>query len=308
MKRTSIFLVVACVLCVAGCDKTTPTSPSLNFMEANGSNAFAYVTGLVENCTPRDAMTPGAERAATWIQTQLTSLGVNAEIDRFIDDTPNGQQNFFNVTALLPATAKASATVVLLSHFDTKSGINENFQGANDSGSSTGLLIELARMIKENGYPLNILVAFLDGEECHESYDRSDGLHGSRHLAAKLKRAKVNVKAVILTDMIGDRDLNIVVPHNGTGWLRALALKAADATDNRAYISLTDGRILDDHQPFLDLGFPAVDLIDFNYGSTPGANDYWHTPQDTLDKISSGSLTITGRIVAEMLNIIAREQ
>ena len=307
MKRTSIFLVVACALCVAGCDKTSQTQPSLTFTEANGSNAFAHVVGLVENCTPRNAMTPGAEHAAKWIQSQLVALGIDAKIDRFTDDTPNGKQDFFNVTALLSG-AKTNQTIVLLSHFDTKSGIAEHFQGANDSGSSTGLLIEMARVIKEKGYPLNILVAFLDGEECHVNYGPNDGLHGSRHLAAKLKRAKVDVKAVILTDMIGDRDLNIVIPHNGTGWLRALALKAADATGNRTYISLTDGRILDDHQPFLDLGFPAIDLIDFNHGSTSGANDYWHTDQDTLDTISAESLTITGSIVMEMLNIIVRGQ
>jgi Zn-dependent M28 family amino/carboxypeptidase len=160
-------------------------------------------------------------------------------------------------------------------------------------------------VIKKVGYKYNVLIAFLDGEECLVRYGPNDGLHGSRQLAAEMKSEKANVKAVILVDMIGDRDLNIMIPRNGTATLRALALKAADAAGVRQYISLTDGAILDDHQPFLDAGFPAVDLIDFNYGSTPGANDYWHTPQDTLDKISPESLTITGRIVTEMLNYLS---
>jgi hypothetical protein len=84
--------------------------------------------------------------------------------------------------------------------------------------------------------------------------------------------------------------------------LRACALRAADATGDRAHIGLFDGPILDDHQPFLDAGFPAVDLIDFNYGNAPGENNFWHTPGDTLDKLSAESLAITGRIVLEMIN------
>ena len=307
MKRFLICGAVACVLGIAGCDKASevaaPTASRLAFTAENGSNAFAYVVGLVENCTPRDAMTPGAERAAKWLQAQLAAQGITAELDRFTSDTPEGSRGFVNVTAFLPGT-KTNQTIVLLSHFDTKSGISEDFQGANDSGSSTGLLLELARVIKANGFQHNILCAFTDGEECHVQYGVNDGLHGSRHLADKLKRAKTDVKAVILTDMIGDRDLNIMVPHNGTGWLRALALKAADATGDRAFIALYDGGILDDHQPFLDAGFPAVNLIDFRFGSTPGANDYWHTPKDSLDKICPESLTITGRIVTEMLNLL----
>jgi Zn-dependent M28 family amino/carboxypeptidase len=281
-------------------------NPCLAFTAENGSNAFAHVEGLVKDCTPRDAMTPGAERAALWIQARLAAHGINASLDRFTAKTHDGERAFVNVMAPLPGPT--NQTIVLLSHFDTKSGIAENFQGANDSGSSTGLLIEIARIIAQNkNYPFKVVIAFLDGEECCVRYGPHDGLHGSRHLAAKLRRAKENVKAVILADMIGDRDLNIMLPRNGTPKLRALALKAADATGDRAHITLYDGDILDDHQPFLDAGFPAVDLIDFKYGSVPGANDYWHTPEDTLDKISPESLTITGRIVTEMLNMLGQE-
>ena len=298
--------------------------PRLTFTAENGSSAFNYVKGLVENCTPRDAMTPGAERAATWIQFQFEENGISRGVrwmywyDSFTSDTPVGERNFVNVMGYLPSgRASTAPTVVLLSHFDTKSGISEDFQGANDGGSSTGLLMELARIIarQEGRLKFDVLIAFLDGEECLIRYGSNDGLHGSKYLAAALKNGRVlktfgdvNIKAVILMDMIGDRDLNIMVPRNGTGWLRALALKAADAAGCREYISLYDGDILDDHQPFLDLGFPAVNLIDFNYGSTPGANDYWHTPEDTLDKISPESLTITGRIVVEMLNMLQEEE
>jgi glutaminyl-peptide cyclotransferase len=279
------------------------------FTAENGSNAFEYVKGFVADCSPRDAMTPGAERAAEWIYMQLRTNEVYVQIDKFTSETRGGESDFVNVVAVLPGYGTVDDPwVVLLSHFDTKSGIAEDFQGANDSGSSTGLLIEIARIIAQAGnHRLNFLAAFLDGEECRVRYGPNDGLHGSKHLAARLKRDGEKVKAVILVDMIGDRDLNIMLPYNGTPWLRALALKAADRTGDRARIALYDGNILDDHQPFLDLGFPAVNLIDFNAGSAPGLNDYWHTPEDTLDKISPESLTITGRIVMEMLNMLEQE-
>ena len=103
-------------------------------------------------------------------------------------------------------------------------------------------------------------------------------------------------------DMIGDRDLKITVPRNCAASLRALALDAAEAVGSRDKIGLFDGYIYDDHQAFHDLGYPSVDLIDFSYGSSPDANDFWHTPQDSVDKLSADSLLVTGRIVTEMIN------
>jgi glutaminyl-peptide cyclotransferase len=276
--------------------------PRLVFKPENGMQALSNVTDFVQACTPRDAMTPGAERAAQWLKAKLIAHGLtNATIETFKDKTPLGEQAFHNVLAYIPG--QSPKTILLLSHFDTKSGISPTFQGANDSGSSTGLLLELARLIKSAGTPRHTLqFAFLDGEECKVTFDAQDGLHGSRHLAKKLRREKREIVAVILMDMIGDRDLRIQLPHNSTGTLRACALRAADATGDRAHIRLHDGVILDDHQPFLDAGFPAVDLIDFEYGDAPGRNNFWHTSEDTLDKLSAESLSITGRIVLEMIN------
>lgn len=288
------------------CKKEQPAThiqaPRLVFKTEHGIQALSNVTAFVQSCTPRDAMTPGAERAAQWLKERLISNGLkNAVIDTFSDTTPQGKATFHNVEAVIPGHSKR--TILLLSHFDTKSGISPTFQGANDSGSSTGLLLELARIIAASGTPrCTVHIAFLDGEECKVTFDAQDGLHGSRHLAKKMKQEKRDVAAVILMDMIGDRDLHIQLPHNGTGSLRAGALRAADATGDRDHISPYDRFILDDHQPFLEAGFPAVDLIDFVFGDAPGKNNYWHTPEDTLDKLSAESLTITGRIVLEMIN------
>jgi glutaminyl-peptide cyclotransferase len=305
ITRYGILFVAVCLFFL-GCGKSEPLTanktPRLVFKAENGEQALSNVTAFVQACTPRDAMTPGAERAAQWLKAKLIANGLtSATVESFTDKTPLGEKAFHNVIASIPGHSQK--TILLLSHFDTKSGISPAFQGANDSGSSTGLLLELARLLATQGKPrVTLQFAFLDGEECKVDYGPHDGLHGSRHLARQMKREKRDLLAVILMDMIGDRDLRIQLPHNGTGALRACALRAADVTGDRAHIGLYDGLILDDHQPFLDAGFPAVNLIDFEYGDAPGNNNYWHTTEDTLDKLSAESLTITGRIVLEMIN------
>ncbi len=304
MKRLSIILVVA--LALTGCGSHSESSGTsevlkVEFTAINATNALRRVEQLVHTCTPRDAGTPGAEAAALWIQRQLSEAGVNAKLERFSDTTPRGEKEFRNVLAEIPGSGES--WIILLSHFDTMSGIGIGFEGANDSGSSTGLLLELAALLQQTVHARhhNILCGFMDGEECMITYRKGDGFHGSKHLAAQIKREKRPVAAVICLDMIGDRDLKISVPRNGSAALRVLALEAATAVGARDKIGLYDYNIYDDHQAFLDIGFPAVNLIDFNFGSAPGLNDYWHTPQDTLDKLSVESLLTTGQIVLEML-------
>ncbi len=261
---------------------------------------------------PRDAGTPGGERAARWIANELQQAGLPARLDSFTNQTPSGPLTCHNVLAEIPAATPeplladhrrpAPPVIVLLSHFDTKSGIAPDFIGANDGGSSTGLLLELARLLQRT--PLRhcrVLCGFVDGEECRIQFGPHDGLHGSRRLARQLTDTRQAVRAVILLDMIGDRDLTVTLPANGTPQLTLLALDAAKQVGARDQFSLADINILDDHQPFLDAGFPAVDLIDFVYGSAPGLHDYWHTAQDTVDKLSATSLTTMGQVVAEML-------
>jgi glutaminyl-peptide cyclotransferase len=310
MKMLLPSLLIGALL--AGCgEKPVPNTPParapLAFTAAQASNALAHVTAFVTDCTPRDGGTPEAERAALWLRDRLATHGVAATVDRFTDTTPRGPKPFSNVLATLPG--ECDEWIVLLSHFDTMRGIGGGFQGANDGGSSTGLLLELAKIIQASApRKFNVLCAFLDGEECMFGYSDRDGFHGSKHLARQLKEKHTKIKAVILMDMVGDRDLKLTLPSNGTAALRVLALEAAEATGDRAKIGLFDGDIFDDHQAFLDLGYPAVDLIDFDYGSRPGLNDYWHTPKDTLDKLSSDSLHVTGRIVLEMINRLEKSR
>jgi len=271
-----------------------------------GASAWAEVEAFVA-LGPRHAGTPGAAEAAAYLAERLRAAGLEPLIDTFEDRAPGGAAVFRNVHAEL--TGRERGTIVLASHYDTKTGIGEDFAGANDSGSSTGLLLALAAHLRARGpHRYDILFAFFDGEECRERYGPHDGLHGSRRLARTLVRngRAAAVAAVIVIDMVGDRDLTLTLPRNGTPRLTTLAFDCARRLGVRDRLSLARGEILDDHVPFLEAGMPAVDLIDFEYGSRPGLNDYWHTPEDTLDKLSAQSLETVGRLVLCMVDDLMR--
>ncbi|MCE9614158.1 MAG: M28 family peptidase [Lentisphaerae bacterium] len=302
--RCAIGAILAALLTTACDRRPAPAVPPPPLQPARllGDRAYAEATAIVA-FGPRPAGSEAVERTATHLADRLRTLGATAVIDTFTNDTPDGPIAFHNVIGTLAGTAPG--TVVLLSHIDTKSGIAPGFVGANDSASSSGLLLALAEALQGQlaGRP-SVLIAFVDGEECRHAYSPGDGLHGSRHLAARLADARDlhPIHAVILLDMIGDRDLSVTIPRNGTPELVSAALAAADAQGCRAQFGLFPGDILDDHVPFLERAMPAVDLIDFHYGSAPGRNDYWHTEQDTLDKISPDSLQTVGRVVIRMLD------
>ncbi len=265
-----------------------------------GTNALERVRRLCE-LGPRDALTPGAEAAAKWIAAELSAIGLVSDTDTFDDPAPDGTSRLFrNVTTTVPGTGKGQ--ILLLSHYDTKSGISGHFIGANDGGSSTGLLLELAAYFVRNPPVPSVTFAFLDGEECRRAYSDTDGLHGSRHLARKMRKAGQGVDAAILLDMIGDRDLRLTLPRNGAAHLKTALLDAAAAQGLRSKVGLLSYDMVDDHVPFLDAGFPAIVLIDFEYGSAPGLRDYWHTDADTIDKLSAESLQVTGAIVIQLIS------
>ena len=308
MKFTDFLFAfpLAAVILLASCRDdvpvtATPSPPVQAIVPADfGTNALARVCRLCE-LGPRDALTPGAEAAAKWISAELSAIGLVPDTDTFDDPAPDGTSRLFrNVTVTVPGNG--GGHILLLSHYDTKTGISDTFVGANDGGSSTGLLLELAAHFARNPAIPSVTFAFLDGEECRRAYGESDGLHGSRHLARKMREAGQRADAVILLDMIGDRDLRLTLPRNGTARLKTALLDAASAQGLRTKVGLLPYDILDDHQPFLDTGLPAIDIIDFEYGSAPGLRDYWHTAADTVDKLSAESLQVTGAIVIQLVN------
>ncbi len=304
-RRGSILLPVTlafAVVLVSCGPREPPIRPALDPAAFSGERAYAELERFLA-LGPRDAATPGAAAAANYLFERLRALGLSrVETDAFADECPRGEALFRNVIGRIPG--EGEGLVILGSHYDTKSGIPD-FQGANDSGSSTAALIELAGVLARGPkLPFETWVVFFDGEECMERYGPNDGLHGSRRMANALVqngRAK-SVKAMILLDMIGDRDLTVTIPRNTTPELASLVFQAAHAEGVRHMFSLYPYQIGDDHEPFLQAGMPAVNLIDFQYGSAPGRNDYWHTPGDAIDKISAESLDIVGRVVIRVLN------
>ena len=295
-------VVALCVLCafavwaLPGCKEKQP----IELPAFDGKKAFAEVEALVK-ISPRDAGTPEGRKAAERLLNRLREFGVKAEIDTFSDQTPDGLKTMHNVIGRIPG--KTDRWLIIGSHFDTMPGI-ENFQGANDSGSSSGILLELARILSGTKPQVGLIFAFFDGEEGIAHYIPGDGLHGSRHFAAQLTDNGENklMDGMILMDMVGDKDLHFVLPANTSQPMAKELLKAAHATGHREFFSVsTHNNITDDHVPFLQAGIPAIDLIDFKFGSAPGENDYWHTSADNLDSISAESLEITGTVVLEMI-------
>ena len=304
--RVAVPLVLAVFL--AGCRPSPrPPAPRASYDPATlqGARAMKEVTQFL-SVGPRPSGSSGAQRAAGYLAARLEQYGLSVSVDEFREASGNTNVLFRNVLGTV--TGQSDRTIILASHYDTKAGISPGFIGANDSGSSTGLLLELARLLA--GIPAHshtIVCAFLDGEECAVRYGPHDGLHGSRRLAGQISgpSSRREIVAVIVLDMVGDRNLSVTIPRNSSPELVSMAFQAARDHGVRSMFSLAATDILDDHVPFRKAGIPAIDIIDFQFGSVPGKNDYWHTDQDTIDKISEESLEIVGRVTLGMLNRLA---
>ena len=271
---------------------------ALEFTVQDARLSFDRAEELVENCTPRDVGTSRSRDAANRILAAVREAGADARIDAFRAKTPVGEREFANVCAEFRVADTNARWVVVLSHYDTKLG--SGCPGANDGAATSGLLIGLAKAYSKWRQPTgNLMLIWTDGEECMFAYGPRDGFWGSKRAAEWLARQRRDVRAVICVDMLGDRDLAIMVPANGSRPLGALAVAAAKKVGCPGLVRQIPELVKDDHVAFLDLGFEAIDLIDFSYGP---CNSYWHTPQDTMDKVSVESLFKSGKIVTEMIN------
>lgn len=273
---------------------------SLAFTAQDAALSFETARKLVDECTPRDAGTIRGRVAMNCILDAASATGADVRRDVFVAQTPQGEKEFANLYAEFASGTLDSRWVIVLSHYDTKPGVV--CPGANDGASTSGLLVGLANAVFNWQEPKgNLLLVWTDGEECMESYAPGDGFWGARRAVEYIESKSRKVQAVICLDMLGDKDLSISIPANGSPALSKIALHAARRVGTPELVKEIPDLIKDDHVPFLEKGYKAIDLIDFSYG--PG-NSYWHTPQDTMDKISQDSLLKSGRIVAEMLNIL----
>ncbi|HYK88606.1 MAG TPA: M28 family peptidase [Acidobacteriota bacterium] len=279
------------VLLLAGCSQSPKVSADVPVL--SGERAMDHVRALVA-FGPRPPGSPEIQKCREYIEQQLRGYGYQIEEDAFVAETPYGAKKMVNLIARKGAGDKSA--IALASHYDTKYMEGKRFVGANDGGSSTGLLIELARVLASNKGGLDYWFLFLDGEEAFVDWSTFDSTYGSRHLARRWKQEGVaaRVKALILLDMVGDKDLGLLKDANSTKWLSDLMWDTATKVGLGGIVTRNESAMEDDHIPFLDVGIPCVDLIDFTYPP-------WHTDADTLDKISPESMEKVGNLVLAVL-------
>lgn len=308
--RTARFLLRGTVLGLAlallvGCDPA-PTGEALPqpkklpppteiWKEFSGDKAFEHVRAQCE-IGPRIPGSPELEKARLLIIAELEKNGWTVERQTFTDTTPRGPVEFVNVIGRF-GKSRDTQKFIVCSHYDTKIYDTIRFIGASDGASSTGALMELSRVLAmDPQLAEGVELVFFDGEEAVVQFTESDGLYGSRYYAKDLRLTGRNkqFKAGVLWDMIGDADLTITLSPDSPPEVTPSILSSADALQARQYFSFFDRPILDDHVPLNMARIPTINLIDFNYV-------YWHTADDTLDKLSPKSLQTVGGITLHWL-------
>jgi Zn-dependent M28 family amino/carboxypeptidase len=259
----------------------------------DGARAYKHVEQLVA-IGPHSAGSDGIRRAQAYIIEQLKSFGCPVEEQDFhAPSTPIGNVAMKNILVKIPSS---SPNIILYaSHYDTKR--IDHFVGADDGGSSTGVLLELARVLCARKNAETIWLAFLDGEEAFNlQWADPDNTYGSRELAASLALSGSlrRVKAMILVDMVGPASPIYKRESNSTPWLTEVIWSTAARLGYGKVFIHDSTAIEDDHLAFLNRDVPATDIIDLDV-------PYWHTTNDTLDKIDPRTLAITGHVLIASL-------
>ncbi len=268
----------------------------------DGTRAYKHVEQLVA-IGPHPPGSEGIRRAQEYITGELKSFGCPVEEQDFHTPTPIGDVAMKNIVAKVPS---ANPHIILFaSHYDTKRV--DNFVGANDGGSSTGVLLELARLVCTRKNASTVWLVFFDGEEAFRfTWADPDHTYGSRELAARLALSGdlPRLKALVLVDMVGPTNPIFRRESSSTPWLVDILWSTAGRLGyGKIFINNDPTMITDDHDPFLERNVPAADIIDFE----APVLEYWHTPNDTFDKIDPRTLAITGHVLIESLPEIEKK-
>ena len=258
----------------------------------DGKLAYQHVAKLVE-IGPRPAGSQGIAQAQDYITSQLTSSGCNVDTDAFSSDTPAGRLAMKNIVVKIPG--ERAGIILLSTHYDTKK--LDNFVGADDGGSSTGLMLEMARQLCAKRGRYAVWIAFFDGEEAvRKEWQDPDNRYGSRQMAAKMAASGdlKKIQAMILADIIGGKGLRIEREQYSTKAVVDLIWGTAKRLGYGQVFVDQATPVDDDHLSFLQRDVPSADVIDL-----VNSAGYWHTPQDTLEKISAKSLGIVGHVILE---------
>ena len=286
MNRLAQLVIVGC-LATAGVWAQTPAA-------FDSSRAYEHLRQQVA-IGPRPSGSGANAKTRQYITTTLAGFGIKTVEQGFDGLTPIGPIKMVNLVATIPG--ERPDRIAIASHFDTKLFREFRFVGASDGASSTAALLELGRVIKARPKrPFTVELLFLDGEEAVGEWQGTDNTYGSRHYVQAATRAGTlkSLRALILLDMIGDRQLTIRRETNSTPWLTDIIWNTAKRLGHGASFLDEQTPIEDDHVPFLKAGVAAVDLIDLDYAA-------WHTAQDTLDNVAARSLQIVGDVVVAAL-------
>lgn len=279
----------------------------------SGQSAYELTKGYLAAAPHRWIGSPGHAKAEEFIKSHFAAEAAkgNFETDSFTASTPAGMLPMKNFIAKYPG--KKDGIIIIASHYETNYPLRDiDFVGANDGAATSALLMELGNYLRAHapeGY--SVWLVFDDGEEAIQSWSARDSLYGTRHLAAKWSQDGTlqKIKAFIVADMIGDKDLDIDRDANSTPWLLDLLSAAGKNTGHSAYVFKDETAAEDDHMPFKQRGVPVLDMIDFHYGPPTAQQPegaYHHTAQDTLDKVSAHSLQVSGDLLVEMIRLISQ--
>jgi glutaminyl-peptide cyclotransferase len=280
--------LAACVSAETPQNAASSQAPGATF---DAARAFKHLEALVA-IGPRPAGSPGAAKTREYIQKEMAALGLQAMEQAFDATTPAGPTRMINMRVTLPGAG--TGRLLITGHYDTKLFKEFTFVGANDAGSSTAFLIELARVLKDRKNAATIELVFFDGEEAVGEWETGN-TWGSRHYvdAARKDGSLAQIKAMILVDMIAEKDPVYMRESLSTPWLTDIIWSHARKLNRREFAA-QQLEVQDDHVPFLKAGIPAVDIIDIDY-------PHWHQEGDTLDKLSPVGLQAVGDVLLAAL-------
>ena len=304
--RVRIWAVVGGVLAVALAVSSTGHAQTHG---VSGAEVMRLTQAYVNAAPKRYIGSPGHAAAEAFIKDHFKPEVAKGNFvdDKFMARTPIGPLTMHNLIVKFPG--KKDGIIVLASHYETNYWLKDiHFIGANDGACTTALLIALGQYYREHppqGYSVWLL--FTDGEESiNKDWTDSDSLYGTRHIAAKWSRDGTlgHIKAFVLADMIGWKQLNIDKETNSTPWLLELEAKAGRDTGHSKYLFKESQAVEDDHLPFVQRGVPSLDVIDFQYGTAQDPEAFHHTDQDTMDKLSAASLQVAADLFLDLVKLI----
>lgn len=283
------FVVVASAVCASA--SQAPPAAAQTF---DGARAFEHLKAQVA-IGPRPAGSAGIRQTRAYLTRQIAAMGLTVREQPFVATTPLGQVEMVNLIVTLPG--RRTDRLLFTGHYDTKLFKDIVFVGASDGASSAAVLVELVRALKDRPREFTYEFVWFDGEEAMVEWDLDrDSTYGSRYYvqAARDAKALTSIKAMILVDMIGHKDLRIERDSYSAPWLTDIIWDAAKRLGHGGIFLDQMTTVEDDHVHFVRAGIPSVDIIDLNHFIDRG---HWHTAGDNLDAVSERSLQIVGDVL-----------